>query len=232
MYPSAPPKKQPSAARAHLLRVATLLFLTTVVILACTIPSFGLFPTAPTQSFDLETQVAAQVTALAATATALRQPPPGEAALPTYTFPPTYTPLPTYTPEPTYTPWPTYTPAHSLTPYYPPLITLYPTYSYATEPSPYGRPYVLRVFNYGRETYWIGTTRPYGGNFIKPRGYIEFYPPEPVVMRVWWCRFTPFFYKHWRDYDWLYLESWKDHLYDCRSRDVKVDKPLVTISVQ
>lgn len=170
---------------------------------------------------------------------------PTQAPLPTYTLLPTYTPFPTYTPLPTYTAVPTFTPLAT--------NTLAPTFTQsaysqgAATPNPEQRGCcTLRVRNTFRRTYWIGTKMPYGGNFIKPLWYVEFYPHQPTWMRIWYCRYTSYFREHWNDYDrWYYNEDWNDqwnwnywkywqasnHLYNCNYRDVYVDQTLVEISV-
>ena len=143
---------------------------------------------------------------------------------PTYTALPTYTPLPTYTALPTFTPLPTFT--QPPPPPQPQPVYVYPT---AVPPTPsYGECCTLRVYNYGKRTYWIGTVRPYGGNFIRRGMYVEFYPHRVAWMRIWFCRYT------WQNNEvWDELEPWYgDNLYDCHYNDVLVDQPLVTIGVK
>ena len=147
---------------------------------------------------------------------------------PTYTALPTYTPLPTYTALPTFTPLPTFTqpPPPPPPPPQPQPVYVYPT---AVPPTPsYGECCTLRVYNYGKRTYWIGTVRPYGGNFIRRGMYVEFYPHRVAWMRIWFCRYT------WQNNEvWDELEPWYgDNLYDCHYNDVLVDQPLVTIGVK
>jgi len=153
--------------------------------------------------------------------------------VPPPTFPPqaTYTPLPTYTPQPTYTPFPTYT----LEPTAVPQV-IYPTvpyYDYSMNPGS-TRPYVLRVRNQNQKmTLWIGTAMPYGGNFIKPLYYVEFYPPQPQWMRIWWCR-SGSYPSNWEEHWW---GDWEDHwddpdVYSCFSKDIFVDQPFQEIGVK
>lgn len=124
----------------------------------------------------------------------------------------TYTPLPTYTSAPTYTPQLTFTPmpTYSIPPTVQP-IDLYPTFS----PSDQGC-CTLRIRNKGKVTYWIGMKLPYGGNYIKPLWYVEFYLPKTMWVRIWWCRY--------HNYD-------KDRLYNCDHRDVYVDENFQEISI-
>ena len=155
--------------------------------------------------------------------------PDNPTAAPTYTPQPTFTELPTYTPFPTYTllptypPLPTYTSLPSLTPqpyYFQP--SPYPTYPYYY-PSPYptyssymtGQCCTLRVRNRGTSTYWIGTKLPYGGNFIKPGWYVEFYMHQPTAMWIEYCRAKG--YTHMR--------------YNCQRRYVYLDQILQEIGI-
>ncbi len=164
------------------------------------------------------------------------QPSPTEAPtytpFPTFTEMPTYTPFPTFTSLPTYTPYPTYLPlatyplfpTYTLQPYYayPTPYYVYPT-PYYVYPTPYytnpsygtGQCCTLRVWNYGTRTYWIGTKMPYGGNYIKPRWYVEFYLHQPTYMWIEWCR----------------LRTNSHMRYDCQTRYVYVDEILEQISV-
>lgn len=194
------------------------------------------------------TQVAVQLTLWAL---ASAQPGPvtttTPVSLPTYTIPPTYTPLPTYTPFPTFTPIPTFTPLPSMT-LPPPNQPVAPTQPAAPTQTPLAgvHPYTLRVRNHFRSTYWIGARMPYGGNFIKPLWYVEFYPPEPTWIRVWYCRYSSYFYTHWDNSEWQYYQQywvgnsqwddrtyWDNHnsLYNCNCRDVYVDEAFIEISV-
>jgi len=69
---------------------------------------------------------------------------------------------------------------------------------------------------------------PYGGNFIKPGQYVEFYPHGAAWFRIFWCRFkyTPDYTKHLDD-------LWKSqNLYDCQHTDVYVNTSLETIKVK
>jgi len=138
--------------------------------------------------------------------------PPSFTPQPTFTELPTYTPFPTFTLLPTYPPLPTYTPFPSLTPeifYFPP--SPYPTYpSYVT-----GQCCTLRVWNRGNVTYWIGTKKPYGGNYIKPGWYVEFYMHQPTYMWIEWCR----------------VKGYSHYLYNCDRRYVYLDESLKQISI-
>jgi hypothetical protein len=206
---------------------------------------------------SMETQIAAQVAALAATSAQAVQPAPSQPEQPPQ---PTYTPLPTYTPFPTFTPYPTYTPVPSFTPPggnippFEPLQTLAPTQTALALPGGF-RPYTLRVRNMFRSTYWIGTYLPYGGNFIKPGWYVEFYPPQPMEMRIFFCRYTSYFLNHWQDFgqwdyeyddvdlsnnwegcrrwNWDYFDFWWDqgHLYNCAYHDYYVDEAFIEVGV-
>ena len=151
--------------------------------------------------------------------------------LPTYTSVPSYTPLPTYTPYPTYTPQPTVTPEPQTAP-----LIVYPTVPYYDNSvnGNSGHPFVLRVRNQNaKTTLWIGTSMPYGGNFIKPLHYVEFYPPQPEWMRIWWCRRGSFsedwdnqWWPHWEEY-------WDDrNEYSCDYKDVYVDESFQEFGVK
>lgn len=165
---------------------------------------------------------------------------PPQAAVPTSDFfpesptpEPTYTELPTYTPEPTQTPFPTYTPlpTYTLPPLYP--SATFPIYEpapviYASPTSIYRDCCTLRVRNTGKKTFWIGTYLPYGGNYIKPGQYVEFYPHSPTWMRIYWCRF-----RYTTDYKKYEDDLWKSkNLYDCQHTDVYVNSSLETIGVK
>ncbi len=150
---------------------------------------------------------------------------------PTYTPQPTYTPAPTYTFLPTYTPLPTYTSEPTQTP-----VIIYPTIPiYPTAVNQIlQHPYVLRVRNQNTKvTLWIGTSMPYGGNFIKPLHYVEFYPPQPTWMRIWWCRrgsssleFKDEWYRDWEKY-------WDDSdKYFCQFKDYRVDEAFEEFGVK
>jgi hypothetical protein len=229
---------------AALLRHAGIFAAVFAMISCASLPSLN---TVPDQN-ALDTRIAVQVTQLAGTAEQARL-----AAAPpvTQTQQPTYTPLPTYTPFPTFTPFPTYTQVPTFTP-----LALAPTAGAASTATPaaaaVGHPYTLRVRNMFRSTYWIGTYQPYGGNFIKPLWYVEFYPPRPTTMRVFFCRYTSNFYNHWQDlaYDysyndpdttnnwegcrkWGYFNYWWDRggLYNCAYLDFTVDQPFQEVGV-
>jgi hypothetical protein len=131
---------------------------------------------------------------------------------PTFTELPTYTPFPTYTLLPTYPLLPTYTSLPSLTPeiyYFPP--SPYPTYPYYTT----GQCCTLRVWNRGNVTYWIGTKMPYGGNYIKPLWYVEFYMHEPTPMWIEFCR----------------VRGYTHHMYNCERRYIYLDESLEQTSI-
>ncbi len=183
---------------------------------------------------QIEQTVAAQqdVEILQSTIAALQtltsiQPP---TALPTVEAPPpvvqpTYTALPSYTALPTLTFQPTVTPP----------VYYYPTEVYQpTANSSIGHPYVLRVRNQNQKaTLWIGTKMPYGGNFIKPLFYVEFYPPQPAWMHITWCRRSSYsadWYNQWWD-DW-YSNWQRNDIYNCQSQDVYVDEPFQEIGVR
>lgn len=197
---------------------------------------------------SVETQVALQVARLEATAAAAAPDQPTKLVQPTYTPLPTYTPYPTFTRLPTYTPVPSFTPPGMSVPI---ETSIVPTQTPLTSLAG-AHPYTLRVRNMFRSTYWIGTYSPYGGNFIKPYWYVEFYPPEPMEMRIFFCRYTGYFYNHWRDIDfdydyddldyannwdgcrkWDYFNYWWDRggLYNCNYLDFEVDGPLVEVQV-
>jgi hypothetical protein len=219
-----------------------------------------LLPQAPTQSpppGQMETEIAGQVAVLATGQAATQQAANGQATIaeaaqatiqaaqaatlasqPSATLQPSYTPAPTYTLLPTYTPLPSNTPASTATPVPipPPAATSASSRGCCT----------LRVNNRYSKTYWIGAKMPYGGNYIKPLWYVEFYPPEPSWMRIWWCRYTTYFTEHWNDYPYSYYnEDWKDknqwsfykywqqngYLYDCNYRDIYVDQGLTEVSI-
>lgn len=129
---------------------------------------------------------------------------------PIFTAPPTYTPFPTYTTVPTFTPLPTFTLPPTATP-----NALTATLS-TQAPSLVHHDYVLRVWNSWGKTLWIGTKIPYGGLYIEPKHYEEFYPPKPMAIRVWYCT-------GWVD---LYKQ-----LSGCYSRNFHVNKPFVEVSV-
>jgi hypothetical protein len=86
----------------------------------------------------------------------------------------------------------------------------------------------LRVWNCGKHTLWIGSDLPYGGNYIKPGMYVEFYPHRVAWLRIRWCRYS------WYKKDvWDTLEPWyNNNMYDCRSTDVLVNEHLETIGVK
>lgn len=215
----------------------------TIFLSGCGVIQALLTRPAPADPGVSATQVAAQLTLWAlASAPPAAAPTNTPVPLPTYTLPPTYTPLPTYTPAPTYTPIPTFTPFPSPTAAY----VLQPLEPTQTPVAGIGRPYTLRVRNMFRGTYWIGARMPYGGNFIKPLWYVEFYPPQPTWMRVWFCRYTSYFYDHWDDTEWRFYQQywdgrdrwddsdfWNTHnyLYNCNYRDVYVDQPFIEIGV-
>ncbi|MFM8321317.1 MAG: hypothetical protein ACKOC5_10410 [Chloroflexota bacterium] len=146
---------------------------------------------------------------------------PESAALPSATLPPsptfspppppeTATPIPSLTPVPSLTtqPLPT-TPAPTLTPF--PTQALFPQSTRGC--------CTLRVFNAGKHSYWIGTHPPTLGNWIKPGKYIEFYFPEPIFTRYYWC-----------------IEKKKgivdpQNPYDCASAVIRVNNGMVTVAV-
>lgn len=145
-----------------------------------------------------------------------------QAPLPTYTPFPTYTPLPTYTFEPGPTAIPTNTlipPTATFIPPLPPaqVVVVVTATSSASiyNPSPRGC-CTLRVRNWSSRTYWIGTYLPHGGNYIKPRYYVEFYTAQPQWLRVYWCR---------------YDQGYKNDLYGCEYQDFKVEEGLKEVSV-
>jgi hypothetical protein len=239
--------------RGKSLKISALVILTVMSLLlsGCSAVQFLSGVPAPPSGAE-QTAIALQVAALAATSAAMQPPQPAEplqSAQPAQPQPPTLAPQPTYTPLPTYTPVPTFTPLPTYTPF--PTFTLPAVSAPAGQRSPTPNPEqrgccTLRVRNMFQRTYWIGAKMPYGGNFIKPRWYVEFYPPEPTWMRIWVCRYTSYFYKHWKDYGWwFYKEDWEDpwnwnfwtywrdrgHLYNCFYRDVMVDETLIEISV-
>ena len=159
--------------------------------------------------------------------------PPVQPPASTYTPEPTYTSEPTYTLEPTYTPFPTYTPLPTYT--LPPTFTPLPVVVILPSPFvPSSTPlssistYTLRVRNRSKHTLWIGTVMPWGGNYIEPLKYVEFYLHKPTWMRIWWCRYR------WSKDDLWYEEGlWKsDNLYDCQHTDVYIDVSLKEISVK
>lgn len=202
-----------------------------------------------------QTAISAQLTVLAATNSSAAAPQVTQAVVapqvtqpvqapvqPTYTALPTYTPAPTFTPQPTYTPYPTFTS--------PPMTIPTVAVVYAPTQASYvpaaGHPYTLRVWNNYPHTYWIGTTMPYGGNFIKPRFYVEFYPGAVTWMRIFYCRYTNYFYDNYNNDAWWYNEHSMNHdndwdnqrwwniqngLYGCGHIDVYVDQPLVEVSL-
>ncbi len=145
-----------------------------------------------------------------------------QAPLPTYTPFPTYTLLPTYTSAPAASAIPTNTlipPTATLIPPLPPaqVVVVVTATSPASvyNPSPRGC-CTLRVRNQGKRTYWIGTYLPYGGNYIKPRWYIEFYTSQPQWLRVYWCR---------------YDLSYKNDLYGCEYQDFKTEEGLKEVLI-
>jgi hypothetical protein len=151
---------------------------------------------------------------------------------PTATQPvlPTYTPQPTYTLLPTYTPLPTYT----LPPPFTPMPVIIQPSPLAALPTPYANTCcTLRVRNRSRTTLWIGTSMPYGGNYIRPLQYVEFYLPGATWVRVWWCRYRWAPNEKWYKNDkWYEDEPWRsDYMSGCLHRDVYVDEPLMEISV-
>ena len=130
---------------------------------------------------------------------------------PTYTFLPTYTPLPTYTALPSQTPWIIVTPASPPVYVPPPQPTMiFPT----PDTAQVGACCTLRVRNRSSHTYWIGTKMPYGGNYIHPNYYVEFYLPGPTSLQVQYCR----------------SNVW-DHLFDCQKITVYVDEVLEQVSI-
>jgi hypothetical protein len=74
---------------------------------------------------------------------------------------------------------------------------------------------------------------PYGGNFIKPLHYVEFYPPRPTWFRIWWCR------RNWYSKDWhnQWWEDWDEHwdhqdVYSCQHKDIYVDEAFEQFGVK
>ncbi len=121
-----------------------------------------------------ETSVAETVAAAAPTATTAA--PASPTTQPTFTSPPTEVIAATDTLQaplvPTLTPIP-------FTPVFPTLGPTSPSTSCCN----------LRVRNQNNSvTLWIGTTLPYGGNYIEPLHYVEFYPGKETWMRIFWCR--------------------------------------------
>ncbi len=165
-----------------------------------------------------ETSVAETVVAMAPTSTTAAAASPTTA--PTNTNPPTAVVAATDTLQVTLPP--TLTPI----PFTPVFPTLGPT-------SPSTSCCNLRVRNQNNSmTLWIGTSLPFGGNYIEPLHYVEFYPGKETWMRIWWCRQID--HNNWSvdDID-DFEEHWRNELrYDCQYRDVYVDEPMKEISVQ
>jgi len=165
-----------------------------------------------------ETSVAETVTAAVPTATTAPAASPTTA--PTNTNPPTAVVAATDTlqapPPPTLTPIP-------FTPVFP---TLGPT-------SPSASCCNLRVHNQNNSvTLWIGTTLPYGGNYIDPLHYVEFYPGRETWMRIFYCRRVD--HNNWTAES---IDDFEEHYnnelrFDCQFRVVLVDEPMKEISVQ
>lgn len=161
--------------------------------------------------------------------TVVAQAPPPTAIpteIPTLPPPPSATLPPTEVVEVSDTAEPTEAPGITMIPFTPSFPTLGPTTVSATCCN-------LRVRNQNRHvTYWIGTTLPYGGNFIEPLHYVEFYPGKETWMRIWWCRVQDRDKWTQADIDKFY-KRWKNELmYYCQYRDVLVDEPMKEISVQ
>ncbi|OGO32287.1 MAG: hypothetical protein A2Z16_09925 [Chloroflexi bacterium RBG_16_54_18] len=166
----------------------------------------------------VETSVAETVVAQAPSATSAA--PASPTSLPTNTNPPTAVVAATdtlpVTLPPTLTPIP-------FTPVFP---TLGPT-------SPSASCCNLRVRNQNNSmTLWIGTSLPFGGNYIEPLHYVEFYPGRETWMRIFWCRRID--HNSWTEEA---IDDFEDHFrnelrYDCQFRDVLVDEPMKEISVQ
>ena len=62
---------------------------------------------------------------------------------------------------------------------------------------------------------WIDAKPSFGGNYIKSKWYIEFYPETPRALTVTWCYFTPD----------------KRLLYRCDHIVVNVNKKMVSVNV-
>jgi hypothetical protein len=202
-----------------------------ILVLAAVAGCSGLLGGAPAQPGQQETSVALTIAAYPFPTAAVKATQPQQ---PSDAAQPTYTPLPTYTMAPTFTPLPTYTELPTYTPLAPPTLeqVVAAPVNQPTAVSVSGRPYTLRVRNANiRSTYWIGTSMPYGGNFIKPLYYVEFYPPQPTWMRIWWCGRTYYRYfpNGWYQ-DWY--SNWNNSSdYTCRHFDIMVDQPYVETSV-
>ena len=168
---------------------------------------------------QVETSVAETVVAQAPSATSAA--PASPTPQPTLTTPPTVVIAVTDTLQSTLPP--------SLTPI--PFTPVFPTLG-PTSQSPTSC-CNLRVRNQNNSvTLWIGTTLPYGGNYIEPLHYVEFYPGKETWMRIWWCRQID--HNNWSEDD---IDDFEDHWrndlrYDCQHRDVFVDEPMKEISVQ
>jgi hypothetical protein len=116
----------------------------------------------------------------------------------------------------------------SLTPIPATLVfpTLAPTYTVASCCT-------LKVWNRNqRVTYWIGTTLPYGGNFIEPNHYVTFALSGEKWVRIYWCRRMDF--KNWTaDSIDDFYDHWKNDLrFYCNNREIYVDQPVEEMIVQ
>jgi len=187
------------------------------IVVAVALTGCGLLPSG--NQDQVQTSVAETVAAAAPTATSTTLPSP--TTQPTFTTPPTQAGQVTDTLQPPAPP--------SLTPI--PFTPVFPTLG-PTSQSPTSC-CNLRVRNQNNAvTLWIGTTLPYGGNYIEPLHYVEFYPGKETWMRIFWCRRIDHnswtaeaiddFEDHWRN----------DLRFYCQQRDVWVDEPMKEISVQ
>lgn len=168
---------------------------------------------------QLQTSVAETVAAAAPTATST--------PLTSPTLPPTSTTAPTEVIAVTDTLQAPLPPTLTPIPFTPVFPTLGPTSQSPTSCCN------LRVRNQNNSvTLWIGTTLPYGGNYIEPLHYVEFYPGKETWMRIFWCRRID--HNSWTaeaidDFE----EHWRNDLrFYCQQRDVWVDEPMKEISVQ
>lgn len=187
-----------------------------LVVIAASLAGCSLLPGG--NEDQMETSVAETVAAQAPSPTI---PPPASP-----TLPPTSTSAPTQVVAASETPPSTLPATLTPIPFTPVFPTLGPT-------SPSVSCCNLRVRNQNRAvTLWIGTSLPFGGNYIEPLHYVEFYPGRETWMKIYWCRridhndWTPEaindFEEHWRN----------DLRYYCQNRDVYVDEPMKEISVQ
>jgi len=203
-------RRQLSRSLSNALRIGVFLIVV-VALTACSLLPGG-------NQDQVETSVAETVAAAAPTATSTTIPSP--------TQQPTLTPPPTQAGQVTDTLQPPLPPSLTPIPFTPVFPTLGPT-------SPSVSCCNLRVRNQNNSvTLWIGTTLPYGGNYIEPLHYVEFYPGKETWMRIFWCRRVD--HNNWTeeaidDFE----DHWRNELrYYCQQRDVWVDEPMKEISVQ